>query len=85
MPTSIILYPVCQVGKTREGGGEGEGVAGEGDIAAGVGADDGLVACAEVGTGEPGGVSRCVVLVVGDDDGDVADCVSGMITYLCID
>lgn len=83
--TSIVLYPVSQTGDAGKGGGEGEGVGGGGDAAAGEGADDGLVACAEVAAGEPGGCGRCVVFVAGDDDGDVADFISGQITYLSLE
>ena len=63
---------VCEVGHSGQRGGVGEGVGGEGKLAAsGVGGDDSGLTCSEVGRCYPLRTGRVVILDSGDDVGTV--------------
>ena len=71
--TPVFLYAVGEVGDAGEGGGEGEGVGGEGPLAAaGEGGDDCFVAGPEVGAGHPGGLAAWIIFIGGHNYGNVA-------------
>ena len=76
--TSVSLNSVGEVGHAGEGRGVGEGVGGEGELAAaGEGGDDVLVVGPHEGAGEPDGRVGGVVFILCDDGGQVADWVGG--------
>ena len=71
--TPVFFYSVCQVGNSWEGGGEGEGIGGEGVLAAACeGGYDSLVSGPEVGAGHPGGLAARIIFIGGHNDGDIA-------------